>query len=154
VVKTLQDLTSPFSLAPVYAGKSSLPSADILACYQYILPPKSTIYIGCVGRDKYAEILQKAVDAAGLRVAYRYDESTPTGRCGVIITGHNRTMCTDLAAANCYKLEHLKSPEVWEAVERAKYYYVGGYHLTVCVPAAMALAEEAAAQDKVRDGRS
>jgi len=28
-------------------------------------------------------------------------------------------------------------------------YYVGGYHLTVCVPAAMALAEEAAAKNKI-----
>ena len=28
-------------------------------------------------------------------------------------------------------------------------YYVGGFHLTVCVPAVMALAEEAAAKDKV-----
>lgn len=59
-------------------------------------------------------------------------------------------MCTDLAAANHYKLEHLKQPEIWSLVENAKVYYVGGYHLTVCVPAILALAEEAAAKDKVR----
>lgn len=55
-------------------------------------------------------------------------------------------MCTDLAAANCYKIEHLK--ENWSVVEKAKAYFVGGYHLTVCVPAAMALAEEAAKTNK------
>lgn len=33
-------------------------------------------------------------------------------------------------------------------VEASKVYYVGGYHLTVCVPAAMALAEHAAATNK------
>jgi adenosine kinase len=83
-----------------------------------------------------------------VRTEYRYDDEQPTGRCGVVITGHNRSLCTDLAAANCYKLEHLKQPEIWKLVENAKYYYVGGYHMTVCVPAILALAEEAASKDK------
>lgn len=56
-------------------------------------------------------------------------------------------MCTDLAAANEYKIEHLK--ENWALVEKAKAYFVGGYHLTVSVPATMALAEEAAKTNKV-----
>ena len=58
-------------------------------------------------------------------------------------------MCTDLAAANHYKIEHLKQPSIWALVEQAQFYYVGGYHLTVCVPAIMALAEEAVAKNKV-----
>jgi adenosine kinase len=58
-------------------------------------------------------------------------------------------MCTDLAAANCYKIDHLKSPEIWKLVEQAKVYFVGGYHLTVSPPAIMALAEEAAQNNKV-----
>jgi adenosine kinase len=84
-----------------------------------------------------------------VRTEYRYDDEAPTGRCGVVITGHNRSLCTDLAAANLYKIEHLKQPKVWELVENAKVFYVGGYHLTVSVPAILALAEEAAAKDKV-----
>ncbi|MCJ1269637.1 adenosine kinase [Lobaria immixta] len=116
---------------------------------QYILPPKSVLYIGCVGSDKYASILRSACEAAGLRVEYRVDPDTPTGRCGVIITGHDRSMCTHLAAANEYKIEHLKSPNIWALVQQASFYFVGGYHLTVCVPAVLALAEEAAAHDKV-----
>ncbi|KAL2681802.1 carbohydrate kinase PfkB [Phyllosticta citricarpa] len=115
---------------------------------QYILPPNTAIYIGCVGKDKYADILRDAVKKAGLRVEYRVDEEQPTGRCGVVITGNNRSLCTDLAAANCYKLDHLKQPEIWKLVENANVYYVGGYHLTVCVPAILALAEEAAAKNK------
>lgn len=58
-------------------------------------------------------------------------------------------MCTHLAAANEYKLEHLKQDHIWKMVEASKVYYVGGYHLTVCPPAAMALAEHAAATNKV-----
>ncbi|KAL8710969.1 MAG: hypothetical protein Q9220_004568 [cf. Caloplaca sp. 1 TL-2023] len=117
---------------------------------QYILPPNTVLYIGCVGQDEYAQKLRSACSAAGLRVEYRVDETQPTGRCGVLINGHNRSMCTHLAAANEYKLEHLQSPEIWPLVQKAKVYYVGGFHLTVCVPAVMALAKEAAGnKDKV-----
>ncbi|KAL9000013.1 MAG: hypothetical protein Q9169_001258 [Polycauliona sp. 2 TL-2023] len=111
---------------------------------QYILPADSVLYIGCVGKDEYAEKLRSACAAAGLRVEYRVDETQPTGRCGVVITGANRSLCTHLAAANEYKLDHLQSPAIWDLVKKATYYYVGGFHLTVCVPAVMALAKEAA----------
>jgi adenosine kinase len=115
---------------------------------QYILAPNSTVYIGCIGKDKYGETLEKITTDAGVKAEYLYDEKTPTGRCGVVITGHNRSMCTDLAAANNYKVEHLKSERIWKQVENAQVFYVGGFHLTVCVPAIKALAEEAAAKNK------
>jgi len=57
-------------------------------------------------------------------------------------------MCTDLAAANHYKLEHLKTPEIWKLVENAKTIYVGGYHFTVSPEAIMAVAEESAKDNK------
>ncbi|KAL5114334.1 adenosine kinase [Pleosporales sp. CAS-2024a] len=116
---------------------------------QYMLPPNSTVYIGCIGKDKYGETLEKISGEAGVKTEYLYDEKTPTGRCGVVITGHNRSMCTDLAAANNYKVEHLKQDHIWKQVENAQVFYVGGFHLTVCVPAIKALAEEAAAKNKI-----
>ena len=84
-----------------------------------------------------------------MRTEYLVDSTHPTGRCGVIITGLDRSMCTHLAAANEYKVSHLQSPPIWSLVQNAGVFYVGGYHLTVCVPAIMALAEHAAAEDKV-----
>jgi adenosine kinase len=116
---------------------------------QYILGPNSVVYLGGVGDDKYASILHDAVKAAGLRVEYRVDPKEKTGRCGVVITGHNRSLCTDLGAANHYGLDHLKKPEVWQLVENADFYYIGGYHFTVCPPAIMELAKQAAEHDKV-----
>ncbi|RFU34018.1 hypothetical protein B7463_g2272, partial [Scytalidium lignicola] len=116
---------------------------------QYLLPPNSVVYLGGVGDDKYAAILHDAVKAAGLRVEYRVDKKEPTGRCGVVITGHDRSMVTDLGAANHYDLEHLKSPEVWKLVEGATHYFIGGYHLTVCPPAIQELAKHAAENNKV-----
>ncbi|CRG87104.1 adenosine kinase [Talaromyces islandicus] len=115
---------------------------------QYILPENSVVYIGCVGKDKYADFLTEACEKAGVHTEYRVDDVQPTGKCGVVITGHNRSMVTHLAAANEYKLEHLKQPHVWSLVEKAQVYYVGGYHLTVSVPAILALAEEAVSKNK------
>ncbi|MBE3042314.1 hypothetical protein IMZ48_06985, partial [Candidatus Bathyarchaeota archaeon] len=97
---------------------------------QYILPPNSVVYVGGVGDDKYAAILKDAVSAAGLRVEYRVDKEVPTGLCGAVITGHNRSLCTSLGAANHYDLEHLKKPEVWALAEGSEVIYVGGYHCT------------------------
>jgi adenosine kinase len=113
-----------------------------------MLPPNSVVYLGGVGDDKYAAILHDAVKKAGLRVEYRVDQKESTGRCAVVITGHNRSMCTELGAANHYDLEHLKSPEVWKLVENAEAYYVGGYHFTVCPPAIQELCKQAAEHDK------
>ena len=132
--------------------RASIAATNIWCHFQYILPPDSVVFFGCVGKDEHAETLLRINKEAGLQVRYRYDEEQPTGRCGVIITGHNRSMATDLAAANHYTLDHMK--ENWETVQNAKAYFVGGFHLTVCVPAIMALAEEAAKEDKVRTKRS
>ncbi|KAI1005255.1 Adenosine kinase [Podosphaera aphanis] len=139
-----EDLLNNFS-AKLIAGGGAQNTARGA---QYMLPPNSVVYLGGVGSDKYADILREAVKTAGLRVEYRVDPKEPTGRCGVVITGHNRSMVTDLGAANHYDLEHLKSPTVWPLVEQAQFYFVGGYHLTVCPPAIQTLAEEAAAKNK------
>ncbi|KAK0722342.1 Ribokinase-like protein [Lasiosphaeria miniovina] len=115
---------------------------------QYILSPNSVVYLGGVGDDKYAAILHDAVKQAGLRVEYRVDAKEKTGRCGVVITGHNRSLCTELGAANHYDLEHLKKPDIWSLVENAEVFYIGGYHFTVCPPAIMELCKQAASANK------
>ncbi len=115
---------------------------------QYMLPPNSVWYIGSVGDDEYAKILREKCAEQGLHVEYHVDTSTPTGKCGVVITDQHRTMLTHLAAANNYKLSHLEQPEIWKMVESTDAFYVGGYHLTVCPPAALALAKYAASANK------
>lgn len=114
-----------------------------------MLPPASTLYIGSVGADTYADTLRSACTAAGVRTEYHISPSNPTGRCGVIITGHHRSMVTHLAAANDYQLSHLQSPPIWALATAARVYFVGGYHLTVCPDAAMALAHSAARANKI-----
>ncbi|KKA26921.1 hypothetical protein TD95_004890 [Thielaviopsis punctulata] len=115
---------------------------------QYMLPANSVVYLGAVGDDKYASILRDACKAAGLRTEYRVDPKEPTGRCGVVITGHNRSLCTALGAANLYEIAHLKRPEIWALAENADFFYIGGYHFTVCPPAILELGKHAAATNK------
>ena len=121
-----EDLLNNFD-AKLIAGGAAQNSARGA---QYILSPNSVVYLGGAGDDKYSAIMTDATKAAGLRTEYRVDPSLKTGRCGVVITGHNRSLCTDLGAANHYDLDHLKKPEIWSLVENAQVYYVGGYHFT------------------------
>lgn len=114
---------------------------------QWLLPPNSTVYIGAAGNDDAAETLVKAAEKDGLKTLYMKVDK-PTGRCAVLITGISRSLCTDLLAANEYKISHLVSPQVWPAVEKAKFYYVGGYFLTVSPDSALHVAKHAAEKNK------
>jgi adenosine kinase len=57
---------------------------------QYVLPPQSVVYTGCVGNDDLAEQLKLANQREGLTQVYQVKRGEKTGACGVIITGHDR----------------------------------------------------------------
>ncbi|KAK9479613.1 Ribokinase-like protein [Lipomyces japonicus] len=116
---------------------------------QYVLPPNSVVYTGAVGDDKFAQLLRDANEKEGVRSVYQVEKDVPTGKCAVSIVGTNRSLVTDLAAANHFKVDHLRKPEVWQLVEQAGFYYVGGYHLTVSVPAILELGQHASETNKL-----
>ncbi|EEQ35991.1 hypothetical protein CLUG_00114, partial [Clavispora lusitaniae ATCC 42720] len=116
---------------------------------QYILPPNSVVYFGSTGNDVYAEKLKEANAQYGLRTEYQVQESTATGKCAALITGKNRALVTDLAAANLFTPSHLQKPENWALVENARYFYIGGFHLTASPEAIETLGKHAAANNKV-----
>lgn len=116
---------------------------------QYILPENSVVYFGSVGKDVYAEKLNDANKQYGLTTRYQVQEDIATGKCAALINGVHRSLVTDLAAANHFKVDHLEIPENWAIVEAAKYYYIGGFHLTVSPPAIVKLGKHAAATNKV-----
>ena len=57
---------------------------------QYVLPPNSVVYTGCVGDDKLAQQLKEANKREGLTEAYLVKKDEQTGACAVVITGHHR----------------------------------------------------------------
>ncbi|KAI5575278.1 hypothetical protein BDE02_10G200300 [Populus trichocarpa] len=111
--------------------------------------PGATSYMGSIGKDKFGEEMKKNSTEAGVNVHYYEDEAAPTGTCAVCVVGGERSLIANLSAANCYKSEHLKRPENWKLVEKAKYFYIAGFFLTVSPESIMLVAEHAAANNKV-----
>ncbi|GFN81985.1 adenosine kinase [Plakobranchus ocellatus] len=111
--------------------------------------PEATSFFGCIGHDKFGEILTKAAHTAGVDVKFQYTSKEPTGTCAVVCTDKNRSLVANLAAANCFSEDHLDVPENWKQVEKAKFYYFAGYPLTVCPSAMLRIAKHAAESNKV-----
>merc|ERR1719335_828602 len=107
--------------------------------------PGATAYMGCVGNDDFAAKMRDQCEKDGVRTAYLVDAATPTGVCGCLINGIERSLCTNLNAANNYKAEHLKQPENWKLVEEAKIIYSAGFFITVS-PESIQLASQEAAK--------
>jgi adenosine kinase len=115
---------------------------------QYILPKNSVIYFGSVGKDVYADKLIEANKSVGLTTSYMIQDDIATGKCAALINGVNRSLVTDLAAANHFKPTHLEKPENWSHVENGKVFYIGGFHLTVSPEAIELLGQHAAKTNK------
>ncbi|KAK7112598.1 uncharacterized protein [Littorina saxatilis] len=111
---------------------------------QWILQkPKVTTYFGCISHDKFGEIITKKSEAAGVNVKFQFTDKQPTGTCGVICTGSNRSLIANLAAANCFTEDHLDEPSNWKLVEKAQFFYTAGFPLTVSPTSMLRLAKHA-----------
>merc|ERR1719310_150531 len=109
--------------------------------------PGATAYMGCIGKDENGEKLQKACSTDGVNALYMVDSKTPTGTCATLITGIERSLCTNLSAANNYKVDHCKEPANWQVVEKAKIVYSAGFFATVSPDAISAVSAQ-----KAKDG--
>ncbi|KAJ6661791.1 hypothetical protein lerEdw1_013313 [Lerista edwardsae] len=88
-------------------------------------PHKAATFFGCIGTDKFGEILKRKTEEAHVDAHYYEQSEQPTGTCAACITSDNRSLVANLAAANCYKKEkHLDLEKNWKLVEKAKVYYI------------------------------
>uniref|UniRef100_A0A3B3I9G1 Adenosine kinase n=1 Tax=Oryzias latipes TaxID=8090 RepID=A0A3B3I9G1_ORYLA len=107
-------------------------------------------FFGCIGKDKFGDILKQKAEEAHIDAHYYEQEEEPTGTCAACITGDNRSLVANLAAANCYKKEkHLDLEENWELVEKAKVFYIAGFFLTVSVESILKVAKHASETNKL-----
>lgn len=107
----------------------------------------ATAYMGCIGKDETGEKLAKACATDGVNALYMVDSTTPTGTCATLITGVERSLCTNLSAANNYKVSHTKEAANWKVVQDAKIVYSAGFFATVSPDAMKAVSAE-----KAKDG--
>jgi adenosine kinase len=104
----------------------------------------ATAYMGCVGNDENANTMKAECDKAGVQACYMVDPSTPTGSCACCILGKERSLCTNLHAANNYKETHLQEPANWAIASGAKIIYSAGFFITVSPPSIALASAEAA----------
>lgn len=111
--------------------------------------PGATSYMGSVGNDEFAKKMTATATSDGVNVQYMVDESTPTGTCAVCINGTERSLVANLAAANNYKVDHVKRPENWALVEAAKVVYSAGFFITVSPESILTVAQHCCTHDKI-----
>merc|ERR1719282_1185751 len=103
--------------------------------------PGMTAYMGCIGDDDFGKKLQDACKADGVQAMYLVDKSVPTGKCAVTILDKERSLTTELSAANNYKASHLQEAAQTQVLEGAKVVYSAGFFITVS-PESMDIASE------------
>uniref|UniRef100_A0A803TZQ8 Adenosine kinase n=1 Tax=Anolis carolinensis TaxID=28377 RepID=A0A803TZQ8_ANOCA len=117
-----------------HAGGSTQNSVKV-AQWMIQSPYKAATFFGCIGKDKFGEILKKKTEEAHVDAHYYEQTEEPTGTCAACITSDNRSLVANLAAANCYKKEkHLDVEKNWKLVERANVYYIAAKHAQLFHP--------------------
>ncbi|XP_069317211.1 adenosine kinase isoform X4 [Eulemur rufifrons] len=107
-----------------HAGGSTQNSIKV-AQWMIQNPHKAATFFGCIGIDKFGEILKRKAAEAHVDAHYYEQSEQPTGTCAACITGDNRSLVANLAAANCYKKEkHLDLEKNWMLVEKARVCYI------------------------------
>ncbi len=141
------DMTSKYDVEYVPGGATQ----NVVRVAQWLIGiHHATTFVGCIGKDdKYGNILQQKAVEAGVNVKYMRTDKEPTGTCAVLITGKSRSLCAYLAAANHFSKEHLLVPEVNALMEKAKYYYISSFPLTVSPESMLHVAEYAGKNDKI-----
>ncbi|KAH3862597.1 hypothetical protein DPMN_025566 [Dreissena polymorpha] len=134
-----QDMTNTFKDIQYVPGGATLNSLKVA---QWLVDVKNaTTFFGCVSSDEYGDILGEKAREMGVNVQFQYTDKDSTGTCAVILTGNDRSLCANLAAANHFTEDHLDVPENWALVEKAQYFYCSSFPLTVCPSAVLRLAK-------------
>ncbi|XP_045213366.2 uncharacterized protein LOC123564109 isoform X2 [Mercenaria mercenaria] len=133
------DMTATFKDVVYVPGGATLNSIKVA---QWLIGKKdSTTFFGCINKDTYGDILEKKASEMGVNMKLQITDKEPTGTCAVIVTGEDRSLCANLAAANCFTKDHLDNAANWELVEKADYFYCAGFPLTVSPPTILRLAK-------------
>lgn len=110
--------------------------------------PNLVTFMGCVGDDEYGKTLKQKMVSAGVNPVYQINQKEKTGTCAVCIFEEHRSLCAHLAAANCFTKDHLDAPGNQSLMEKAQFYYISGFFLTVCPDAIVQVGMHAAEKNK------
>ncbi|CAG0895683.1 unnamed protein product [Cyprideis torosa] len=144
---------------PMYEEMKAMPEVEYSAggatqnsmrVMQWIMTNKHKqvgTFMGCVGKDDNARILQEKAEQAGLRIEYQVYSKQPTGTCAVVVTGEDRSLCANLGAANHFTIDHIHEPCNKAIIEKANFAYISAFFLTASAESALEIAKQFAARD-------
>ena len=77
------------------------------------------------GDDDYGKKLVEKATESGVNMKPQINKENPTGTCGVLITGADRSLVANLAAANHFNRSHFDDESVKTIIDKADYFYIG-----------------------------
>lgn len=86
--------------------------------------PNSTVFMGSVGQDTYADIIVEKAEEIGLKTLFQTIDKEATATCAVLLTDANRSMVAHLGAAYGFTDEFLDMPKNWSIVEHCRLFYI------------------------------
>eukprot|EP00667_Euglena_gracilis_P017822 EG_transcript_18833 len=145
--------------APLYQELAALPGVQYIpggatlnsmrVANWMLQEPGLCSYVGCIGKDAFGQTMQEKCAAEGLNVPFMISETVPTGTCGVLVTGIERSLVANLGAANAFKDEHFEACAAAKAaLEGADIIYSAGFFLTVSVPSIVRAGKHSLANNK------
>lgn len=121
--KLLDDFEGKVDFVP---GGAAMNTARVFA---WMMPAARVSYVGALGKDRFAEILQNALVSAGVQQLFEECEAKPTGTCAGLVLNKDRALLAHLGAAVEVSLKHMQTPEVQAAIDDARVYYSEGFFL-------------------------
>lgn len=107
-------------------GGAAMNTARVLAWTRPGLP---VYYVGCLGTDRFGDMIKTALKAAGVTHLFQEYPGKPTGTCAGLVCHKERSLVAHLGAAVELSLKHMKSNEVMIALDKATVYYSEGFFL-------------------------
>lgn len=138
----------------VYDEMIKLPSTKLIpggagqntarVCQALLQTPCEVVYLGAVGVDKFATLMEEKAKEANLEVLYHQVDKVETGKSAIVVDAdtRDRSMCTHIGAANHFDDSFLQKH--WHKVESANILFTAGFFVTASPKSLMNLAEHAA----------
>ncbi|CAK9290615.1 unnamed protein product [Gordionus sp. m RMFG-2023] len=115
---------------------------------QWILEvPHLTTFMGCIGNDKYGEIMKRKMNFYGINTLYQVQNDISTGTCAVLVDKDKRSLCAHLGAAKNFSKNFLN--ENLKVMHHAEYFYISGFFLAVCPTSILQVAQHALQHNKL-----
>lgn len=139
-VKIYDDMKSNYADTLTFTAGGS--GYNTLRIASWILNiPNVNVFMGCVGRDEYADLIVSKADEAGLVTTLQTHETATTATCATLLTDQNRSMVAHLGAACEFTDNHLDHDENWNFIKNSQVFYITGFFFSTCMNAVTRIAK-------------